>query len=129
MWGAREIGPTDGVAAAGAVQLSGREAAGDIREPNTPAMKRESGAHSRPREARLIEAASHLYPSVRPGVWIQAATMSDIVVSQQLQRGAPRVAGRVLDPAHFEFREGGASESGDTSLRRRATDRLRLRGD
>lgn len=92
-------------------------------------MKRESSSHSRPREARLIEAASHLYPSVRPGVWIQAATMSDIVVSLQLQRGAPRVAGRVLDPAHFEFRAGGSTEAGTATLRRRATDRLRLSGD
>ena len=92
-------------------------------------MKRDSSAHSRLREARLLDAASHLYPFVRPGVWIQAATMTDIVVSQQLQRGIPRVAGRVLDPAHFEFREGGVSEPGATTLRRRATDRLRLSGD
>jgi hypothetical protein len=91
-------------------------------------VKRQSGAHDRPREARLRAASAHLFPGITPDVWIQAATMTDIVWSQRLRQGGASVAGRALDPAHFEFRHEGASVS-DPSLRRRATDRLRLQGD
>jgi len=92
-------------------------------------MKRESGGHERPREARLRKASAHLYPGVPPDVWIQAATMADIVWSKRLLRGESSLAGRVLDPAHFEFRQGNDPRSSATPLRRRATDRLRLQGD
>jgi hypothetical protein len=94
-------------------------------------VKRESGGYARPREARLLPEAAHLYPGVRAGVWIQAASMSDIVWARRLQRtdGAPRLSGRVLDPDHFEFRHGGAQPANPERLRRRATDRLRLGGD
>ena len=91
-------------------------------------MKRQSGAHDRPREARLREASAHLFPGVTPGVWVQAATMTDIVWSRRLQRGEGMVTGRVLDPEHFEFRHEG-EPTGDPSLRRRATDKLRHGGD
>src|SRR5689334_14942274 len=91
-------------------------------------VKRQSGAHERPREARLRAASAHLFPGITPDVWVQAATMTDIVWSQRLRQGGGSVAGRVLDPAHFEFRHEGTAVS-DPSLRRRATDRLRLQGD
>jgi len=91
-------------------------------------VKRRSGPQDRPREARLRAASAHLFPGITPEVWIQAATMTDIVWSQRLQQGGASMAGRVLDPAHFEFRHEGTPMS-DTSLRRRATDRLRLQGD
>jgi hypothetical protein len=70
-----------------------------------------------------------LYPGVPPDVWIQAAAMADIVWAKRLQRGGTLPAGRVLDPAHFEFRQGHAGQEPATPLRRRATDRLRLQGD
>jgi hypothetical protein len=91
-------------------------------------MKRESGAHPRHREARLRPASAHLFPGINPGVWIQAATMADIVWARRLQRGEGGLASRVLDAEHFEFRNEGA-ETPDPSLRRRATDALRSQGD
>lgn len=91
-------------------------------------MKRESGVHDRPREARLLGASAHLFPGITPGVWIQAATMADIVWARRLQRGESTVAGRALEPEHFEFRYGGHPQA-ETSLRRRNTDRLRTQGD
>ncbi len=72
--------------------------------------------------------SAHLYPGIPSEVWIQAATMADIVWSRRLQRAEGMIAGRVLDPAHFEFRNEGAGPS-DPALRRRATDGLRLQGD
>ena len=92
-------------------------------------MRRESGGYGRPREARLRSASAHLFPGVPAEVWIQAAVMADILASKRLQRGDISLADRVLDPAHFEFREGGAPPAPGTPLRRRATDRLRLQGD
>jgi hypothetical protein len=91
-------------------------------------MRRVSGEHDRPREARLRAASAHLYPGVTPDVWIQATTMADIVWARRLQRGAGSLAGRVLDGEHFEFRYEGTMPA-DSTLRRRATDRLRLQGD
>lgn len=91
-------------------------------------MKRESGAHPTHREARLRPASAHLFPGITPGIWVQAATMADIVWARRLQRGEGSLEGRTLDPEHFEFRnEGRATE--DSSLRRRATDQLRSQGD
>ena len=92
-------------------------------------MRRESGGHERPREARLRSASAHLFPGVPAEVWIQAAVMSDIVSSKRLQRGDIKLADRVLDPAHFEFRQGQGQQGPEAPLRRRATDRLRLQGD
>ncbi len=92
-------------------------------------MKRASGGHERPREARLRSASAHLFPGVPADVWIQAAVMADIVWSKRLQRGETSLAGRVLDPAHVEFRQGQGEHSQPPTLRRRATDRLRLQGD
>jgi hypothetical protein len=91
-------------------------------------MKRESGPHHRPREARLLPASAHIFPGIPPGVWIQAATMADIVWTRRLQRAEGFLVGRALDPAHFEFRYGGLPQA-ETELRRRATDRLRSHGD
>lgn len=91
-------------------------------------MRRQSGAHDRPREARLRPASAHLFPGVTPGVWVQAQTMTDIVWALRLRRGEGLALGRALDPAHFEFRnEGAATES--PAPRRRAADRLRPQGD
>lgn len=92
-------------------------------------MRRESGGYERPREARLRSASAHLFPGVPADVWIQAAVMADIVSSKRLQRGDISLADRVLDPAHFEFRQGGGQPGAETPMRRRATDRLRLQGD
>jgi hypothetical protein len=92
-------------------------------------MRRESGGHERPREARLRSASAHLFPGVPAEVWIQAAVMADIVSAKRLQRGEISLAERLLDPAHFEFRQGRAQGGPETLLRRRATDRLRLQGD
>jgi hypothetical protein len=92
-------------------------------------MKRESGGHERPREARLRSTSAHLFPGVPSAVWIQAAVMADIVWSKRLLRGETSLAGRVLDPEHFEFRQGGGEQGPGVPLRRRATDRLRLQGD
>ena len=91
-------------------------------------MKRQSGAYDRPREARLRPASAHLYPGIAPGVWVQAATMADIVWARRLQLGEGMVTGRVLDPEHFEFRNEGAP-TGAPELRRRTTDRLSRQGD
>ncbi len=92
-------------------------------------MRRESGGYERPREARLRRASAHLFPGVPSDVWIQAAVMADIVAAKRLQRGDISFADRVLDPAHFEFRQGPGKQDAETPLRRRATDRLRLQGD
>jgi hypothetical protein len=94
-------------------------------------VKRESGGHDRPREARLRSAAAHLYPGIPPEVWVQAATMSDIVWARRLQRGegSTVLTGRALDPEHFEFRHGGEPAAEAPPLRRRTTDRLRPAGD
>jgi hypothetical protein len=54
--------------------------------------------------------------------------MADIVWARRLQQGALSIADRVLSEAHFEFRNEGAAPA-DRALTRRATDRLRLRGD
>jgi len=91
-------------------------------------MRRQSGEHDRPREARLRSASAHLFPGITPEVWIQAATMADIVWARRLQQGGVTMAERVLSEAHFEFRNEGAQPV-DPALKRRATDRLRLRGD
>ena len=91
-------------------------------------MKRESGAHPRHREARLRPTSAHLFPGITPGVWVQAATMADIVWARRLQRAEGSIGGRALDPEHFEFRNEGAATD-DPSLRRRATDALRNQGD
>ena len=91
-------------------------------------MRRQSGEHDRPREARLRAASAHLYPGVTPEIWIQASTLADIVWSQRLRQGQGSLAQRVLDGDHFEFRHEGSPPVAAT-LRRRATDRLRLQGD
>jgi hypothetical protein len=91
-------------------------------------MKRESGEHHPPREARLRAASAHVFPGITPGVWIQAATMADIVWTRRLQRAEGLLVGRALDPEHFEFRYAGLPQV-TTDLRRRATDRLRSQGD
>jgi hypothetical protein len=79
----------------------------------------------------LLAAAAQLYPGIRAGICVQAATMADMVWALRLQRREASIAQRVLDPAHFEFRQGEGEGEGvsSTSLRRRATDSLRLRGD
>ena len=94
-------------------------------------MKRESGAHARPREARLRAASAHVFPGITPEVWVQAATMADIVWARRLQRGEgyTGLQDRALNPEHFEFRHGGAPQPEAPPLRRRATDRLRPAGD
>jgi hypothetical protein len=55
--------------------------------------------------------------------------MADIVWAKRLQRCQTSLAERVLDPEHFEFRQGHAESEATTPLRRRATDRFRLQGD
>jgi hypothetical protein len=55
--------------------------------------------------------------------------MADIVWAKRLQRGQTSLAERVLDPEHFEFRQGQVEGEVATPLRRRATDRFRLQGD
>ena len=92
-------------------------------------MRRESGGHERPREARLRGASAHLFPGVPADVWIGAAVMADIISAKRLQRGDISIADRILDPAHFEFRHSPGHHGSETPLRRRATDRLRLQGD
>ena len=92
-------------------------------------MRRESGGHERPREARLRSASAHLFPGVPADVWVQAASMADIVWSKRLQRGDVSFADRPLDPAHFEFRQGSGRQESHAPMRRRATDRLRIQGD
>ena len=77
-------------------------------------MKREIETHDSHGEARLRAAAAHLYPGIRPGILIQAATMADIVLSQQLHRGIVFPTIRALDPTHFEFRQAGTAESSST---------------
>ena len=88
-------------------------------------MKRESGGHARPRQAQLLATAAHLYPGIPAGVWIQAATMADMVLAQRLRSGNVRLTSRALDPAHFEFRSAGGETPSDPALRRRATDHPR----
>jgi hypothetical protein len=93
-------------------------------------MRRQSGGHDRPREARLLAGAAHLYPGVTPGIWIQAASMADVVWAQRLRRGeGGALRDRILNPDHFEFRLGGTVHTESELPRRRATDRLRLHGD
>jgi hypothetical protein len=82
----------------------------------------------RPREARLRSASAHLFPGITPEIWVQASTLADIVWSRWRHQPAELPGGRVLDPAHFEFRHEGVAGAGP-SLRRRATDRLRFHTD
>jgi hypothetical protein len=90
-------------------------------------MKRERGGHDRPWEARLRVASAHLFPGITPEVWIQVATMADLVWARRLHLGRGIVT-RVLDPEHFAFRYEGFPAA-DPGLRRRSTDQLRLQGD
>ena len=93
-------------------------------------MRRQSGGHDRPREARLLAGAAHLYPGVTAEIWIQAASMADVVWAQRLRRGeGAALRDRILNPDHFEFRHGGTVRTEADLPRRRATDRLRLQGD
>lgn len=70
------------------------------------------GRRRRSREARLYPQFAHLYPDLRAGEWVSAATMADRVLAGSLIRGGESaIRGRVLLDAHFEFR-GGESEGG-----------------
>ena len=82
----------------------------------------------RPREARLRSASAHLFPGITPEIWVQAASMADIVWSRRRHQPSDLPGGRVLDPAHFEFRHEGAAGVAP-SLRRRATDKFRFHTD
>jgi hypothetical protein len=117
------------------IALLGAYGGPDVRDrsnPNTGSIleyeTKRQGEPDQPREARLRAASAHLYPGVTPDVWIQATTLADIVWARRLQHGAGSLAERVLDGAHFEFRYEGMPPA-DATLRRRATDRLRLQGD
>jgi hypothetical protein len=82
------------------------------------------GPPGRTRQARLHQAFGHLYPSIPAGVWLNAATVMDMVWALRLERGvaASLLRERVLDPVHFEFRYG--ETIAGTDRMSRATDRL-----
>ena len=83
---------------------------------------------ARPREARLRYQFAAMYPGIAPGVWTNAATMTDMVVVVRLRRGEVAVLqrDRVLDPDHFIFRYGGGERPGNPHPRERASDRGEL---
>jgi hypothetical protein len=93
-------------------------------------MKRESGGHEGPREARLRREAADLYPGLTAEAWMQAATVADTVWALRLGRGegSTYLAGRILHPEHFEFRHGEGEPAGSCPHRRRARDGSRLYG-
>jgi hypothetical protein len=71
-------------------------------------VSRPQNAPARARQARLHVAFAHLYPSIPAGVWLHAATVTDMVWALRLERGVTpaQLKERALDAVHFEFRYG-----------------------
>jgi hypothetical protein len=65
------------------------------------------------REARLREEFAGKYRGIEPGVWFSAAGLAEQLITRLLQEGVSdeELPQRVLDPTHFEFRDGEASSS------------------
>ncbi|HEU4681834.1 MAG TPA: hypothetical protein VFS51_08815 [Gemmatimonadales bacterium] len=72
----------------------------------------------RPREARLREAYKEWYPKITPGVWHNAAWLTEKVLQQQ-RSGSPVwvLEGRPLAEEHFEFQGQGGKEGGPKKRR------------
>lgn len=77
------------------------------------------------REVQLKPAFAEFYPSLSPGQWYTAAAVAGMVKGSRIVReGADvRLEDRVLNPAHFEFRGGGARWGSWAGLRTRRLDR------
>jgi hypothetical protein len=78
----------------------------------------------RARQARLYVAFAHLSPGIPAGIWLHAATATDMVWAGRLERGVTpaHLKERALDAMHFEFRFG--ETIAGTDRMSRATDRL-----
>ena len=76
-----------------------------MQQPSEPASKPSL------REARLrAEFAPH-YSGIEPDVWFNAAMLAERLIAKLLRDGVPddELPRRVLDPQHFEFRDGEAT--------------------
>jgi hypothetical protein len=60
------------------------------------------------REARLKPEFANKYTGIEPGVWSSAAGLAERLITRLLREGVSdeELPQRVLDPAHFEFRNG-----------------------
>jgi hypothetical protein len=60
------------------------------------------------REARLKPEFANRYTGIEPGVWSSAAGLAERLITRLLREGVSdeELPQRVLDPAHFEFRNG-----------------------
>ena len=73
------------------------------------------------REARLRPEFAALYPGFEPGLWQDAATLAEQMLTEHLLRPSPgyMLSDRVLTREHFEFRGGDhASRPGIARTRR-----------
>lgn len=63
------------------------------------------------REARLRAEFAPQYSGIEPDVWFNAAVLAEQLIARLLRDGVPddQLPRRVLDPQHFEFRDGGAA--------------------
>lgn len=75
------------------------------------------------REARLRPEFAPLYPGFEPGVWQDAATLAEQMLTEHLLRPSPdyMLSERVLAKEHFEFR-GGDRSNRPRIARTRCTD-------
>ena len=60
------------------------------------------------REARLKPEFANRYTGIEQGVWSSAAGLAERLITRLLREGVSdeELPQRVLDPAHFEFRNG-----------------------
>ena len=60
------------------------------------------------REARLRPEYASLYPSLEPGVWVDARDLAEQMLTDDLLRPSPgfMLSSRMLPEDHFDFRGG-----------------------
>lgn len=94
-----------------------RPGAGPIRSDSGPT----GGAPSRSsvREARLKPEFANKYAGIEAGVWSSAAGLAERLITRLLREGVPdeELPQRVLDPAHFDFRDGEGAVTQPASTR------------
>ena len=99
---------------------------GPVGRPGPAPLRPDSGAvtgvpSSQPiaREARLRPEFAENYVGIEPGVWVSAAGLAELLITQLLREGVSdeELPQRVLDPTHFEFRGGEAVATHSPSAR------------
>jgi hypothetical protein len=65
------------------------------------------------REAMLRPQFAGMYSGIEPNKWFSAAGLAELLITRLLREGVSgeELPQRVLDPAHFDFRGGGAGSA------------------